>query len=336
MKRIRLFLLALAVVLLVCGCRKNDEEIWNTESDLEIKNETMAKEESVESGEIHQAESIIAGQETLSFEEFDLLEFHFASGAGAWCTIMTIDADGSFSGVYSDSDIGMNTVYYSEFNGQFSQPVKRNDYTYSMQILELNCTNEVDTEEIIDGILYKYTEPYGLEGTEEILIYMQGAPVAFLPDAYKSWVSYYIGENTFLPFYGLYNEAEENGFSSYHIIDKEKENIAFTEDWTTKIEADILNDASLTQTELNEKSQELYLWWDSALNRLWNVLKQVLDEETMRVLTEEELEWIDLKEAAVTDAGRKYEGGSVQPLVMNMKAAELTKERVYELLQLLD
>lgn len=34
--------------------------------------------------------------------------------------------------------------------------------------------------------------------------------------------------------------------------------------------------------------------------------------------------------------GAEYEGGSMQPMVMNRKAAEMTKDRVYELLELLD
>lgn len=64
-------------------------------------------------------------------------------------------------------------------------------------------------------------------------------------------------------------------------------------------ENSIRND-SLTQTEYNEKTQELYELWDYALNDVWNVLKQTQDTETMNALT-----------------------------------AELTKARVYELLKLL-
>ena len=41
------------------------------------------------------------------------------------------------------------------------------------------------------------------------------------------------------------------------------------------------------------------------------------------------------KEQAVKDAGAEFEGGSMQPLVMNLEGARLTKERVYELLKLL-
>ena len=53
--------------------------------------------------------------------------------------------------------------------------------------------------------------------------------------------------------------------------------------------------------------------------------------EEMAVLTEEELRWIADKEAAVQEAGAEFEGGSMQPLIMNQKAAALTRDRVYEL-----
>ena len=43
-----------------------------------------------------------------------------------------------------------------------------------------------------------------------------------------------------------------------------------------------------------------------------------------------------MKEKEVAEAGAEYEGGSIQPMVMNLKAAEMTKARVYELLELLE
>lgn len=53
--------------------------------------------------------------------------------------------------------------------------------------------------------------------------------------------------------------------------------------------------------------------------------------EEMAVLTEEELRWIADKEAAVQEAGAEFEGGSMQLLIMNQKAAALISDRVYEL-----
>jgi len=57
------------------------------------------------------------------------------------------------------------------------------------------------------------------------------------------------------------------------------------------------------------------------------------EEDKYQEILAEQREWIATKEAEVKAAGAEYEGGSMQPMVMNMKAAELTKARVYELLE---
>lgn len=55
------------------------------------------------------------------------------------------------------------------------------------------------------------------------------------------------------------------------------------------MENSIKND-TLTQTEYNEKTQDLYELWDFTLNELWGVLKQTQDAETMSSLTVKERE----------------------------------------------
>lgn len=97
-------------------------------------------------------------EEEFSFADLKNIEFWFGNGAGGWRTVLTIEADGSFSGEYSDSEMGSTrenysagTVYYCEFSGKFTEPVKVNDDTYSMQIAEILYENEPETEEIRDG-----------------------------------------------------------------------------------------------------------------------------------------------------------------------------------------
>ncbi|MBO5158545.1 MAG: DUF1311 domain-containing protein [Lachnospiraceae bacterium] len=124
---------------------------------------------------------------------------------------------------------------------------------------------------------------------------------------------------------------EEN----YDIVDQLKENIKSAEESAASLEKSISNDL-LTQTEYNEKTQELYEVWDSALNTVWSTLKQTQDADTMNRLTDEEREWIALKEQAAAQAGAEYEGGTMQSMVMNQKAAEMTKARVYELMELFE
>ena len=53
--------------------------------------------------------------------------FRFASGAGGWSTELEVAADGSFIGMYLDSD--NDATYICHFSGNFSQPVKVDDLT---------------------------------------------------------------------------------------------------------------------------------------------------------------------------------------------------------------
>ncbi len=110
--------------------------------------------------------------------------------------------------------------------------------------------------------------------------------------------------------------------------------IISTEQEVAILENSIKNDM-LTQIEYNEKMKQLYELWDFALNKIWGILKETLEKEAMSQLTIEEKEWIAFKEQEVAKAGAEYEGGSMQAMIMNQKAAEMTKERVYELIELL-
>lgn len=96
-----------------------------------------------------------------------------------------------------------------------------------------------------------------------------------------------------------------------------------------------LAEDDLTQFDLNMKSKELYDLWDGALNYLWGELKTTLPEDEFAVLTQEQLQWIEAKEQAVTEAGKLYEGGSIYALIVNSEAAAITEARVYVLYGLL-
>lgn len=348
-KKTTAFILAgiMALSIYSCGSKAlpesaNTEEGINEETQTSEETMTGMPESEADEQGTEAAES--EADEDFSFADLTNLQFRFASGAGGWSTLLSIRADGSFSGEYYDGEMGSTgddypngTMYRCDFKGQFTQPVRLNEYTYSMQIAELNYVKEAGTEEIIDGVRYCYSDVYGLDGARDILIYLPGAPLAELPEEFRSWVGYYDlsgTSDTELPFYALNNEVQQYGFSSYNIVDSLKANMTYMETEAASLEASIQKDA-LTQTEYNEKTKELYDLWDSALNEVWDVLKQTQDEETMSRLTAEEREWIAMKEQAAVEAGAEYEGGSMQPMAVNQKAAELTKERVYELLKLL-
>ena len=358
-KNITAFVLAGAVAWIMCGCSgetkqggtdaeiediqdigdnqdiQNNREAGNNENISNIEDETNTVQE----------EELYEDDDVFSFADFHNLEFWFTSGHGGWATIITINEDGSFSGEFFDGDLGVTgeeypngTMYQSDFTGQFTRPVKVNDYTYSMQIGELDYAEEFGKEEIIDGMLYCYTDAYGIERSEEFLIYLPGAPLAELPEEFRSWVGYYdlsYTTETELPFYALNNEPEQYGFYSFDIIEHIKESIASSERYTASLENSI-TDGSLDQTEINNRTREIYDEWDYVLNDLWEVLKRIKEEEEMNSLTAAEREWIDYKERTVAEAGEGLEGSDIQEMIMNQKAAELTKNRVYELMGLLD
>lgn len=328
------FLIAGSMALAVCGCESREQD----EIPLVVRKETEDMQETQGGTETEVAD-------TISFEALSGYQFTFSSGIGGWGTTLNIRTDGSFFGEYFDGEMGdwseehpNGTVYQCNFNGVFAKPVKVNDYTYSLKIMDIYYEKEPKTEEIIDGTLYSYTTPYGLENTEELLLYKPGAPLADLPEGYRSWVGYmelHKTPDTELPYWGLYNEAEQCGFSSYDLAEYVKEVVSIQAETAAELEA-AMEDGNITQADYNVNVQQLYSAWDYALNTVWDALECMLDEERMDRLTMEELDWITMKETAVAEAGVDVEGGSMESMVRNLKAAELTKARVYELLEMLE
>jgi len=108
------------------------------------------------------------------------------------------------------------------------------------------------------------------------------------------------------------------------------EYMSFVKEKSDAINASLEKDP-LTQTELNQKSQELRELWEAALNTLLDEAKQVLPEAEMDALTAEQSAWLEATEKAVETAGKEFEGGSMYALVVNSEAAALTEARVLEL-----
>lgn len=340
-----LLILMLAGILAGCflGCGNSSDtgkrEVGNVET--EVSEEKKFSKEMEPSEEAVKPEE----QEEFSFSHIKNLEFEFSSGAGGWRTMLVIRGDGSFSGEYFDSDMGTigdgypaGTAYLCDFSGKFTKPVKVNEYTYSMEIAEIEYEQETGTEEIRDEMLYRYTDPYGLSGAKNILIYLPGAPLSELPEEFRSWIGHYDladTEDAALTFYALNNENEQQGFISFPILDNLNQMLASTKERASELENSI-NKEPLDQSQLNETSMQLYEIWDYALNSIWNTLKRTMDEDAMANLIKEEREWIEKKEQEVIKAGAEFEGGSMEPMLRNLKGAELTKARAYELMEIIE
>ncbi|HHU74805.1 MAG TPA: DUF1311 domain-containing protein [Clostridiales bacterium] len=342
----------------VINIKESEKDSEEADSIMDLKETEKDSAEAIALAELNTAEVIPSVEESnreesgLEFSELSRCQFIFSSGAGAWQTILNINEDGTFKGEFMDSDMG-NTGedypygknYSSRFEGEFTTPERVNDYTYSMTIKHIELEKEVGSEEIIDGIKYIYSEPYGLEDAKEIYIYTPQAPLKELPEGFRSWVGYRVlsdEKGEYLPFYGLYNVKAGSGFSSY-MIDEIKESntefdiiaeVAEIEKQAEKLNQRLKNE-DLNQSEMNFLAKDIYVLWDDEINKVWGYLKDTLDKDSMDKLTSVQREWIAMKENEINKAGSVYEGGSIRPMIEYLKGAELTRDRVYELIELI-
>ncbi|WP_312700853.1 hypothetical protein [Sedimentibacter sp.] len=161
--------------------------------------------------------------EVFNFSLLSDWEFVFSSGAGGWATIVQIGPDGTFSGSFHDSEMGATgddypdgTIYVCDFTGEFKSVEKIDDYEYSMKCENLMQEGIDGEEEIINGIKYIISTPYGFDDAGEFRLYLPGKKVSELPSEYVEWI-YGLEESDVLEFYGLYNFGGKQGFSSYNL-----------------------------------------------------------------------------------------------------------------------
>ena len=151
-----------------------------------------------------------------SGEELRLPEsFYFASGVGGWDTELFINSDYTFYGNYHDSDA--DQIYYCDFYGAFTKPVKKDRYTWSMRMKELVQEGTEGTVFYRDGMKYIYSTPYGLEGGNEFLIYLPGTPETVLSEEMRYWshVDWDIYDALPADCFCLYNVKMDTGFVGY-------------------------------------------------------------------------------------------------------------------------
>ena len=124
-------------------------------------------------------------------------------------------------------------------------------------------------------------------------------------------------------------------------VSSEAEHLTKLEDYvaSAKKQSDTLkssleNDA-LTQSDMNQKAQELDELWEAALNHVLDEAKHILPEDEWTKLTDQQNAWSKEKENSVTAAGKELEGGSLYVLTVGMESARITEERVYELYEML-
>lgn len=151
-------------------------------------------------------------------------EFVFASGVGAWATVIDLEDDGSFVGEYHDSEMGSigngyphGTVYISTFSGKFTKPEPINEYIYMMRLASFSTEKQLDEEYYENDIRYIVSEPYGFNNAHEFYIFLPGTPINQLPEDFLAWAQLNSDFRKSLPsgYYGIYNITDGLGFVGY-------------------------------------------------------------------------------------------------------------------------
>ncbi len=298
----------------------------------------------------------VSGKETTDYSEFVGVNFWFSSGAGGWGTELNVEKDGSFSGEYHDSDMGTTgegypngTVYKCDFTGKFEELVKVDEYRYKTRIDWMTYEKDPGIETIEDEVRIVYTDVYGLEEAEDIYFCMPGMPVSMLTEEELSWLMFNVDEVE-TKCYVVINKAAGEAFAgykdqsgSYDVTEEygESEEAFECYDGRSSIEIELeeleakTNDMTFdlmnndhSQVEMNSISGEIYKLWDDELNSLYGMAKQLESFDSIR---KEQRIWLEYKEKRVENAGADWEGGSMRPLIENMEAYKITRQRVYEL-----
>ena len=343
----RLLLISLITLLITAvGCGEEiSDEIRHESSDVSCEeSETVPTEEVAEETEpvLEEPEDEPEVQEIaeLTFEELSKRRFEFCSGAGGWAENFTIEADGSFTGEFHDSDMGSTgegynggTRYYSAYSGRFTNLTRIDDYTYQMTLADISYENTVGTEEILDDILYVYTKSYCLGGTDTFTIYLPGTPLDKLTEGIRSWLHLGKDSGTRLTMIVIADETNELGICSYERYE-DAQVLLNSCKHLYNYYGKLLAEASTT-AEMVEYTGSQYAVSDKCLNDIWSLIKQHVDEDKYSEILVEQREWIAEKEATAEEISAEYGDGSFEAVSYNDTLATLTLERCEELIEYL-
>lgn len=323
---------------------QNGEFIDGDTVDKEAMEETVAELESVSEdiAETKSASEDVSSAE-ISFADLSKYQFEFCSGAGGWSEEFTIEKDGYFTGKYHDSDMGSTgegydngTYYCCTYSGHFTDLVKIDDYTYEMKLTDITYDDEVDTEEIIDGVRYVYTESYCLGSSDTFTVYLPGASLDELSEEVKSWIYYANGDEEELTMVVIADISNGYGIYSYDRLppleDARMTYNTYKEsfDYYTEL---VVN--AETTSEMVEYTGRMYEVADGCLNYIWNLVRYNVDEKEYATILEEQRAWIAEKEAKAKEAGDEFKGGTFAPVNYNDVLATLTMERCEALIEYL-
>ena len=132
-------------------------------------------------------------------------KYTFASGAGNWYVTIDLKADGTFTGIYSDTNLGERgsgydyTTYYNEFSGSFDGPHSTGKYTYGTYVKNFTVkynagSSEIKTTEYGQKQLFIYSVPPGISSGDSFTLYLAGTPASSLPDNFSWYTAQSVGD----------------------------------------------------------------------------------------------------------------------------------------------
>ncbi|GIP52627.1 hypothetical protein J42TS3_16620 [Paenibacillus vini] len=138
------------------------------------------------------------------------------------------------------------------------------------------------------------------------------------------------------------DDQQKNGNQPSNEADQSTKSESLRSEYTKKLDevekglADVeeLNEEGTT-VSMTQAADETYKRWDAALNEIYGELEDRLSEKDMAVLKQEQREWITERDETAEKEAAEYKGGTMEALQLLSAKARITKERCYELVELL-
>lgn len=343
-KNLFLILVTILFSINIVGCDSQNYQVAIDSQQMNVNEEVQPSANTNLWEMENNAETEEIPSRELSFADLSRLRFEFSSGAGAWGEEFTIEKDGSFRGLYHDTDMGdtgeqyeNGTCYSSTYSGHFTELTAIDEYTYQMKLADISYEESKDYVEIIGDTRYIYTESYCLGGSDTFVIYLPGTPLDRIPEEAYTWLATMNESETKLAMTAIVDE--QNGYGIYSVSRPSPlEDARMTFD-TYKQSYDYygekLTEEADTTLAMLECTVAMYRASDDCLNYIWHLIRYNVDEVKFQEILAEQREWIKQKEAQAKENSAEFGDGSFSSVIYHDTLASLTIERCEELIEYL-
>ena len=278
-------------------------------------------------------------RDTFGFDDLAGKSYWFWTGHGGWYEKFCIEKDGSFFGIFLDTNMGENapeyeygTQYNSIYFGQLDNITKIDDYTYAVELKHINYDYEIDSQMIVDKVLNIYTESYFWSDAKILMIYLPGTPINELPDWAYGWIEKDVMGNTELTDICIANAADINAALDYGRYSPEVEAVdIFCMYETLYSYYNELMHNALSTYEMRDYAIEMQNISDKCMEAILRLFKYNLSKKDYGEFLKEQEKWADERNAEVENYCEMYEGGSYASVAYSEKYANITMARCEEL-----